>query len=66
LRVHTTNDNTGSALRPTRNSAEQRVVVVLVWSTYSALNVRSCPEAPCRQTLRPASMCPNPRLTASI
>ena len=28
LRVHTTNDNTGSVLRPTRNSAEQRSVVV--------------------------------------
>ena len=28
LRVHTTNDNTGSVLRPTRNSAEQWSVVV--------------------------------------
>jgi hypothetical protein len=30
LRVHTTNDNTGSTLRSTRNSAEQRIAVVLV------------------------------------
>ena len=31
LRVHTTNDNTGSVLRPTRNSAEQRAWLSWVW-----------------------------------
>jgi hypothetical protein len=39
LRVHTTNDNTGSALRPTRNSAEQCSVVLPGSRTRSR-----CPE----------------------
>ena len=36
LRVHTTNDNTGSVRRPTRNSAEQCCRVCSVWMIISA------------------------------
>jgi len=37
LRVHTTNDNAGSTLRSTRNSAEQRSMV-LIWPTNRRLS----------------------------
>jgi hypothetical protein len=41
LRVHTTNDNTGSVRKPTRNSAEQCHVVCLVRIINLSLYVRA-------------------------
>ncbi len=51
LRVHTTNDNTGSVFRLTRNSAEQCYVVVFGVvenrSAFVVMNVRSSARLPC-------------------